>query len=48
LILLFLLMILPPVRAGFTWLTDLIVDGSGAPINGVVYGYILFQFYRFW
>jgi len=48
LVLLFLLMILPPVRAAFTWATDLIVDGSGAPINGVYYGYVLFQFYKFW
>jgi Zn-dependent protease len=48
LILLFLLMLLPPVRAGLSWLTDLVVDGSGAPINGVAWGYINFQFYRFW
>jgi Zn-dependent protease len=48
LILLFLLLILPPVRTAFYWMTDLIVDGSGAPINGVAYGFSLFQFYRFW
>lgn len=48
LVLLFLLMLLPPVRTGFSWLTDTIVDGTGAPINGVPYGYFLFQFYRFW
>jgi Zn-dependent protease len=48
LILLFLLLILPPVRSAFGWLVDVIVDGSGAPVNGVFYGYILFQFYRFW
>ncbi|HZM77122.1 MAG TPA: site-2 protease family protein [Candidatus Limnocylindrales bacterium] len=48
LILLFLLLILPPVRTGFSWLTDSIVDGSGAPAFGTAYGYALFQFYRFW
>ena len=48
LILLFLLLILPPVRDAFSWTTDLIVDGSGAPYNGVGYGFVLFQFYRFW
>ncbi|HEX6681659.1 MAG TPA: site-2 protease family protein [Candidatus Limnocylindrales bacterium] len=48
LILLFLLMILPPVRAAFSWATDLIVDGTGAPVNGMYYGYVLFQFWRFW
>jgi Zn-dependent protease len=48
LILLFLLMILPPVRTAFFWVTDLIVDGSGAPEYGVAYGFSLFQFYKFW
>jgi Zn-dependent protease len=48
LILLFLLMILPPVRNAFYWVTDLIVDGSGAPVGGVYAGFNLFQFYRFW
>ena len=48
LILLFLLMILPPVRNVFYWVTDGIVTGSGVPVNGVFYGYGLFQFYRVW
>ena len=48
LILLFLLLLLPPVREAFYWLTNLIVDGSGAPVNGVGHGFGLFQFYRVW
>jgi Zn-dependent protease len=48
LILLFLFMLLPPVRAGFSWLTETIVDGSGASILGVAYGNYLFRFWEFW
>lgn len=43
-ILIFLLLYLPPVRAGFNALADIFM--VGAPVNGEAYGYILFQFWR--
>lgn len=48
LILLFLLLILPPVQDAFRWATEHIVDGSGASLYLVALGSGLFQFYRFW
>jgi Zn-dependent protease len=46
LILLFLLFLLPPVRAVFSLACYGIVDLAGAPINGDFYGYYLFRFWQ--
>lgn len=47
LILLFLLLLLPPVRDGFRWLVEAITDASGATYLAA-YGNFLFRFYQFW
>ncbi|NUO58814.1 MAG: site-2 protease family protein [Hamadaea sp.] len=48
LLVVFLLLYLPPVRQGFGDLTIWITESSGTPVNGIYYGYQLFQFWRGW
>jgi Zn-dependent protease len=45
-LILFALLYLPLLRNGFSATTNFFVDVAGAPINGVYYGYSLFQFWR--
>jgi len=47
-LLIFLLLSLPPLRAAFSDLAQFFPDSAGAPINGIAYGYQLFQFWRGW
>jgi Zn-dependent protease len=41
----FMVVLLPPVRAALTAATDAILDAADAPINGLYYGFQLFQFW---
>jgi Zn-dependent protease len=46
LILLFLFMLLPPVRSVFSTVCGFFMDVSGAPLGGQFYGQFLFQFWK--
>ncbi|NUT19847.1 MAG: site-2 protease family protein [Hamadaea sp.] len=48
LVIVFLLLYLPWVRDSFGDLTFWITESSGTPVNGIYYGYQLFQFWRGW
>ncbi len=47
-LIIFVLLYLPPVRAAFMWPIDLVMDGSGSPVNGAYFGSSLFMFWRDW
>lgn len=44
----FVLLYLPPVRTAFSWAIDLVMDGTGSPVNGAYFGRILFMFWQDW
>ncbi len=46
-IILFVLLLLPPVGVAFSEFSRFWLDVAGAPINGDVYGYILFRWWKF-
>jgi Zn-dependent protease len=41
----FVVILLPPIRSAFTAVTEWILDTAGAPINGVYFGFQLFHFW---